>query len=487
MIHRPITLFKSEKLIRWILLISLLAGLIVPTAPAIASAPQARLQESEVTAFDLIVAMNTLRASYGHPALIEDSIIDAVAQATAETMAANQMSWHIGDVSGRLAGSGYGGGSKVWATENFAVGSNYTIDKVMLVWSDESHMLPAVNAAYCNVGAGVAKSSNGLTYYVLQAAYTSGKSCGEYTSSGGTTTRANGSTVDGRAGGVSQLIVPVKIATPDADGNIYHVVQAGQSFWSIAIAYKITINDLEVWNNLSRNSKLQIGEKLFIPGPNTKGYSTPTPVGMFATSTPEPDGKVIHVVQPYQTLSTIAQAYGVSVDTILALNNIKIDWTLRIGQKLIIHPSNITPSPTPRPLTPIEKLTPASDGKYYHTVKSGENLAVIADLYKINMYDLMAWNGLNGSSILQPNQKLLLQVTPPATITPTPAPATPTASITMTPVLPTATSTPSPTPTATETATAVVASALGSSKVWLALVGVIIAGLALFGFLSRKK
>ena len=66
-------------------------------------------------------------------------------------------------------------GRQVWATENFAAGRPFGIDEIMLVWSDASHMIPAVNPAYCNVGAGVAKSANGQTYYILQAAYTSGK------------------------------------------------------------------------------------------------------------------------------------------------------------------------------------------------------------------------------------------------------------------------------------------------------------------------
>ncbi|MFN8402272.1 MAG: hypothetical protein U0V48_01770 [Anaerolineales bacterium] len=47
--------------------------------------------------------MNTLRVSYGLPPLVEEPIINAVAQATAQTMAANNMSWHIGDVRGRIA------------------------------------------------------------------------------------------------------------------------------------------------------------------------------------------------------------------------------------------------------------------------------------------------------------------------------------------------------------------------------------------------
>jgi LysM repeat protein len=473
--------------IRWLFSLILLAGLLSAAIDAHANPSQVEpAQSSKVTAYDLIVAMNTLRVSNGLPALVEDPIIDAVAQSTAETMAANQMSSHIGNVRGRLQAAGYGGGSTVWATENFAVGFDMSIDKIMLVWSDASHMIPAVNAAYCNIGAGVAKASNGSTYYVLQAAYTSAKSCGEYTSKGGNTNKPGGSTDQGRVGGVSQLIVPVKIATPDVDGRVYHVVQPGQSFWSIAIAYKITIKDLETWNNLSRDSKLQIGQRLFIPSSNTKGFSTPTPVGMVQVSTPHPDGKIIHVVQAYQTLTTIAQAYGVSIDRILALNGLQLDWPLQIGQKLLIDPGFVTPSPTPRPLTPIEKLTPASDGKYYHVVKSGETLSWIAQLYDINISDLMAWNGLTQSSIIHPDQKLLLLVTPPATATFTPGPVTETETSTPTPP----TGTPSLTPTSTTpkltSEPKPPSTDNGNIVMWFAAFG-LAAGLFLIIFSYRKK
>ncbi len=465
-------------IIRWLLLLFVLAGLTIPGPAVQAVAPA---QSSQVTAFDLIIAMNTLRTSYGLPALEEDPIIDAVAQSTAEIMAANQMSWHIGDVSGRVTAAGYGGGSKVWATENFAVG-NMSIDEIMIVWSDDSHMIPAVNPAYCNIGAGVAQAPNGMYYYILQAAYTSGKSCGEYKSPGGSTTSPGGSTSEGREGGVSQLIVPVKIATPDADGKIFHIVQAGQSFWAIAIAYKITIRDLEIWNNLSKDSKLQIGQKLFIPGSNTAGYFTPTPVGMIQLGTPDADGKIVHTVQPYQTLITISQAYGVQVETILSLNGIQIDWPLQIGEKLLISPGTVTPSATPRPLTPVEKLTPAADGKYYHVVQSGETLSWIAGLYQVNVTELMSWNGLNDASIIQPEQKLVLQVTPPATPTFTPGPPTSTPAATQ--VRPSATASLAPSPTAdppTPTAAGLGSSApvvrfaaIGAALILLAVVGVMV-------------
>jgi LysM repeat protein len=328
-----------------------------------------------------------------------------------------------------------------------------------------------------------------MTYYVLQAAYTADKSCGEYTSVGGPTTPQTGSTNGGRAGGVSQLIVPVKIATADADGKIFHVVQAGQSLWSIAIAYKITIADLEKWNNLSRDAKLQINQRLFIPSSNTAGYSTPTPVGMIQVSTPDPDGKIIHTVQAYHTLSTIAQAYGIKVDTILTLNGWQVDWPLQIGQKLIISRGNATPSPTPRPLTPLEKLTPASDGKYYHVVKSGETLSWIANLYKVTVNNLMAWNDLSDASIILPNQKLLLVVTPPATLTPVPPPATITPTSTLVP--PSDTPTLSPTaslePTRTATPVDTPPAPAKPSMFWIVILGLAAGGLGLVVYFLRRK
>jgi LysM repeat protein len=375
----------------------------------------------QVSAFELILAMNTLRVSYGLPALIEDPIINAVAQSTAATMAANNMSWHIGDVRGRLAAAGYGGGSTVWATENFAVsGGGMGIDEIMAAWADPDHMRPAVTPEYCNVGAGVAQTADGRIYYILQAAYVAGQACGSSSPSS-----PGGVPQPGAVPGVSQLIIPVKIATPDADGKIFHEVQAGQSFWSIAIAYQITIHDLEVWNNLSRTVPLKSGQRLFIPDENTAGYATPTPFGMFVPAAPDADGKIVHEVQPYQALVTIADAYHVPLDRILTLNAWQEDWPLQIGQKLLIDPGHITPSPT---LSNIQKLTPEADGSYYHTVHSGETLSWIAGWYDVSLADLMAWNGLNNASVIRPEQKLLLRVTPPATETLTPAPATTTPS-----------------------------------------------------------
>jgi LysM repeat protein len=189
---------------------------------------------------------------------------------------------------------------------------------------------------------------------------------------------------------------------------------------------------------------------------------------------PDADGRIVHEVQPYQALSTIADAYHVSMDRILVLNGIQADWPLQIGQKLLIDPGHVTPSPT---LSAIQKLTPEADGRYYHTVQSGETLSWISSLYDISLSDLMAWNGLDAASVIRPEQKLVLLVAPPATPTFTPGPPTVTPS-------PTLTSTPAP-PSATPTITPTESSAGAGLGLVLGVVVVGIGGFLWWRF--RRK
>jgi hypothetical protein len=58
-------------------------------------------------------------------------------------------------------------------------------------------------------------------------------------------------------------------ATPDADGVIYHTVQSGDSMWSIAARAGISLDDLLEYNNLTRESFIQAGQRLII------GYADP--------------------------------------------------------------------------------------------------------------------------------------------------------------------------------------------------------------------
>ncbi|NLE83515.1 MAG: LysM peptidoglycan-binding domain-containing protein [Chloroflexi bacterium] len=434
----------------------------------------------QVAAYELISAMNVLRMSYGLPALIENATINAVAQATAQTMADGLLSWHIGNVSGRISAAGYGAGKTVYATENFAVAYGGTIDQIMLMWADYDHMRPATTPAYCHVGAGTAQASNGMTYYILQAAYISGEACSSTPPTGG------GSPGQPPAG--YGIVTPVEKVELNEDGNYVHEVKPGQSLWSIAVAYGVTIKEILAWNNLPESYVLWPGDKLTIAGPDSRSMVTPTPRGNVVKATPDAEGRIVHEVQPYQYLSTIASAYGVTVDEILALNFLKIDWPLSIGQKLVVRGPDYTPTPSPLPLTPLQQLTPAADGKYYHKVIEGQALEWIANYYGVPLADLMAWNYLTASSIIYPGNLLLLQVTPPATNTPTPAPATetPPPTLTFTPSpSPTSTQALSPTPTITETAS--VFNLAASPDSWLWVAAIVAVGAAAYFVVTARK
>jgi LysM repeat protein len=90
------------------------------------------------------------------------------------------------------------------------------------------------------------------------------------------------------------------------------------------------------------------------------GQATATPATGIVTSTPRPDGAIIHVVGSGQSLWAIAIAYGVKINDILKLNNLPPTTTVvYVGQKLTIRkadPASLTPTITPT--HPAITLTP---------------------------------------------------------------------------------------------------------------------------------
>ncbi len=208
----------------------------------------------EVTPQDLINAFNALRIARGRTALIVDPILMQTAQETADTMALNHMTGHIGDVRDRIMAAGYGVGDIPWATEDFMIGPA-PLDQIMLAWSDDLHMIPVRNSYYRHIGAGVSEY-DGSVYYVVQAAYTSNNIYQPGV------LQPQQATLDL----VSQIIFPVHTVTPQADGQLVHVVKQGQTLWSIAIAYNTKIAALTTANNLSfDNPIIYVGQKLRIP------------------------------------------------------------------------------------------------------------------------------------------------------------------------------------------------------------------------------
>ena len=305
-----------------------------------------------VNAYDLINLINGMRSSNGLGALSVDSALMACAQSTAETMAASNMTWHIGNVAGRASSFGYNNYNTCFATENFTMGpATMSISEVAASWADATHMIPATSSSYCHIGAGVATAGNGLVYYVVQAAYPAGSNgCGYAKGTGSGTTGNSG----GTAGGVASFIQAVVTSTPNENGSLIHTVQEGQSLWSISQAYEVSIEDIQAWNKMYNSTALSLGQELYIPSKDEAGH-TPTPeAALTVFPTADSRGKFFHVVSDGDTLWSISELWNVPLNSIYHANGMNADSSIGLGWEIEIPvTATMTPLPTQTPtITP---------------------------------------------------------------------------------------------------------------------------------------
>lgn len=114
----------------------------------------------------------------------------------------------------------------------------------------------------------------------------------------------------------------------------YHVVQVGDSLWTIAKRYNTTVGEISRLNNLSRGKMLKIGMKLRIPGEDAdKGENNDKSAGEGRSGQHR---TLIHVVKRGENLGHIATKYRVSVENLKKKNRIRNSGTLMAGARLII-------------------------------------------------------------------------------------------------------------------------------------------------------
>ena len=115
----------------------------------------------------------------------------------------------------------------------------------------------------------------------------------------------------------------------------------------------------------------------------------------------EAKNRNIHVVRSGENLGLIAKRYRVYVNQLKRWNNLRSN-TIYPGQKLVVYGAGSSQF-YQKTSTPVKRSSTQST----HTVKSGENLGLIANKYKCTVTDLKEWNNLKSSTI-QPNQKLIV-------------------------------------------------------------------------------
>ena len=157
-----------------------------------------------------------------------------------------------------------------------------------------------------------------------------------------------------------------------ADNNKYYTVKKGDSLYSIARSNNMTVDELKTLNNLTSNI-LSIGQRLII----SSGSNVP---------------KNVYIVKQGDTLWSIANNFNVSVNDLKKINN-KSNNSLSIGEQLII-PGNSSGE---------------NVNTTIYTVKSGDNLYSIARRYNVTVNEIKSLNNLT-SNLLSIGQKLSIPI-----------------------------------------------------------------------------
>jgi LysM repeat protein len=220
------------------------------------------------------------------------------------------------------------------------------------------------------------------------------------------------------------------------DGNIY-VIQAGDTLDALGRRLGIPWQRIAEYNGITDPTLLQVGQVVEIPGraaeapvvtteaappaepaapppPPPAEAAAPAPVDAAAPAPSEPAPApaapapavkpTIHTVRAGESLATIAPRYGLSWQTLAAMNGLDSRSVLQVGQVLRLHGT-----------APAAPAAPASAGTATtHTVRAGESLATIAPRYGFTWQELAALNGLDGQTILQVGQVLRLTRASPA-------------------------------------------------------------------------
>lgn len=134
----------------------------------------------------------------------------------------------------------------------------------------------------------------------------------------------------------SGLVTPTTAPEEVVDECVY-IVQPGDNLFRIAINNGTNLESLQAANPQLSGDLIQPGDRIIIP--NCVPEDAEIPDGGGDTQAEAPTGGstgIVHVVQAGETLSTIAQTYGVTMTSISQANNLTNPDQLSVGQELVI-------------------------------------------------------------------------------------------------------------------------------------------------------
>ena len=197
---------------------------------------------------------------------------------------------------------------------------------------------------------------------------------------------------------------PIAAAPVEATEG-FHVVQSGDTYFSISRKYSMPVNDLLKLNNRDGRNSLSVGQKLRVRsgGSIAGNYSTKPTSGTNIEKEAEKivkeredrnkTGVEFHTVEVGQTYFGIAKMYGLTINELLNLNNLTGADRLKSGQELRVRKNSGTISAV------APETRQPSNLSQTHIVASGETLFRISQNYGTSVEELKRMNNISGNSV----------------------------------------------------------------------------------------
>lgn len=219
-----------------------------------------------------------------------------------------------------------------------------------------------------------------------------------------------------------KMLATIKTATE----RTVHIVKRGESLGKIANKYHCKVSDIKKWNGLKKNMIKQgqriviyptgtVPKKQVVANTDSKPKITQvksdtsitavaqaqikqdTNSSIIPKDEPKKAEEIVHVVRKGENLGLIAKNNNLTVNELMAINNLK-NSKLNIGQKLIISGSAI----------PVQK---EGEKFEYYTVKSGDTLFKIAQsIAKMTVDELKKINSITNEDALKAGQKIIIGI-----------------------------------------------------------------------------
>jgi len=158
-----------------------------------------------------------------------------------------------------------------------------------------------------------------------------------------------------------------------------------------------------------------------LPSPTATETPTHTPI-----PTPTEQPPFDYTVASGDTCSSIALTFGVSVNSLIILNNLPVSCNnLYIGQVIKVPYPTPTPAPLPTNTLPPEEAAKAECEKVPITVQENDTLSSISLNYAVPMAAIKEYNGLSTDNVFLGQTLLIPLCERAATPGPTPTPTTP--------------------------------------------------------------